>query len=93
MARSFQLTYSRALERGRLTPRQARIARRQLRLQRALERLGVIRSGRYPRSRTAAQLAAALPLFARVAAENPDRWLSALRTLSGHGSPLAQLSK
>lgn len=39
MARTSQATYRRALERGRLSPRQARIARRNLRLHRAVETL------------------------------------------------------
>jgi glycosyltransferase involved in cell wall biosynthesis len=93
MARSLQLTYRRALERGRLTPGQRRIARRQHRLQRALEQFGLIASDRRGDGRPFGQLARNIPLFLRVAAENPDRWVTAVRVLSGRGSPLSQLVK
>jgi len=93
MARSLQLTYRRALERGALTPRERRIAKRQLRLQRALEQLGLAmadrRAGRFSLRRAARHV----PLFLRVAVENPDRWGSTARTLVGRGSPLSQVGK
>jgi teichuronic acid biosynthesis glycosyltransferase TuaG len=93
MARSLQSTYRRALERGTLTPRQRRIALRQLRLQRALEQVGLLRSERGDGRLPLGRLLRALPLFARVAVENPDRWGAALRVLAGRGSPLAQVGK
>jgi len=93
MACSLQLTYERALERGALNPRERRIAERQLRLQRALEQVGLaiadLGRGRSPASRVARYL----PLFLRVAVENPDRWGSAVRVLAGRGSPLSQVGK
>jgi glycosyltransferase involved in cell wall biosynthesis len=88
MAQSFQLTYKRALERGRLTPREQRIARRQLRLQRALEQAVTLVS-----ARSWARLALSLPLLIRVAAENPDRWPAAARLVTGRASPLSQIAK
>jgi glycosyltransferase involved in cell wall biosynthesis len=92
-AHFMQVAYRRALERGRLTPRQRRIARRQLRLQRALEQVGLItadrRAGRLPVVRALRFT----PLFLRVAVENPDRWLSTARILTGRGSPLSQVTK
>jgi glycosyltransferase involved in cell wall biosynthesis len=93
MARSLQLTYRRALERGALSPRQRRITERQLRLQRALEQLGLAMAERQAGHRWRARVARHLPLFARVAAENPDRWAAAVRTLAGRGSPLSQVGK
>jgi hypothetical protein len=93
MARSLQLTYRRALERGTLTPRQERIARRQLRLQRALEQVGELMSERRAGQRPVSRLVRNVPLFLRVAAENPDRWLATVRVLAGRGSPLSQVVK
>jgi glycosyltransferase involved in cell wall biosynthesis len=92
MARSLQRTYERALERDALTARERRIARRQVRLQRALEQLGLALADRH-KGRSLASAARHLPLFIRVAVENPDRWPSAVRTLVGRGSPLSQVSK
>jgi hypothetical protein len=93
MARSFQLTYIRALERGTLTRRERRIAQRQLRLQRALEQVGLMVTEPDGRRVSAARGVRHLPLFVRVAVENPDRWAAAARTLIGRGSPLAQVGK
>lgn len=93
MARSLQLTYRGALARDRLTPRERRIALRQLRLQRALEQLGLVISERRTGDRPLARLLRGVPLFVRVAAENPDRWLAAVRILAGRGSPLSQVAK
>jgi glycosyltransferase involved in cell wall biosynthesis len=83
MARSRQLTYRRALDRGRLTARQRWIARREMRLQRAVEEIGLARSPGSQGARRSARLARELPLFIRVAAENPTRWPSALRLVAG----------
>jgi glycosyltransferase involved in cell wall biosynthesis len=65
MARTNQVTYRRALARGNLDPAQRRLAARELRLHELVERL----ADRSPR-----RLAAAVPLAARVALENPARW-------------------
>jgi teichuronic acid biosynthesis glycosyltransferase TuaG len=68
MARAVQTFYRRALERGNLTAHERRIARRELRLQRAVERIAStngISVGRALRS---------LPLVVLVAAEHPNRW-------------------
>jgi glycosyltransferase involved in cell wall biosynthesis len=87
MARTMQATYRRALERGRLTRRQRRIAHRKLRLQRAIEKLDAIFAERRERGRLPyGRLARALPLLAVVAAEHPHRWGSALRMLSHWGA-------
>jgi teichuronic acid biosynthesis glycosyltransferase TuaG len=93
MARSLQLTYRRALDRGKLTPRQQRIARRQLRLQCALEQIGLILADRQDGSLAAGRVARNLPRFAWVALENPDRWASTVRILVGRGSPLSQVAR
>jgi glycosyltransferase involved in cell wall biosynthesis len=91
MARSLQLTYRRALDRGRLTPREQRVARRQLRFQQALEQLGLLLEERRHGERPYRRLLRELPLFVRVAAENPDRLFRAPRFLAGHGSPMSQI--
>jgi len=95
MARSLQRTYGRALERGALTPRQRRIAERQLRLQRSLEQVGLALADRQAgmKSHAWARIMRHLPLFMLVAAENPDRWGSAIRTLAGRGSPVSQVGR
>jgi teichuronic acid biosynthesis glycosyltransferase TuaG len=78
MARATQKVYRRALERSRLTPRERRIARRELRLQRAVEQIASADGVSYGR------VLRALPLLVLVAAENPRRWPSlARRVLRG----------
>ena len=75
MARSFQATYRRALQRGKLTPRQRRIASRELRFYEAVERMAFFldtrRAGRPGAYR---QLLRSLPLFFSVAVRSPQRW-------------------
>lgn len=93
MARSFQATYRRALERSVLTGRERRIAERQLRLQCALEQVGLAIADRRAGSSAAGRVVRHLPLFVRAAAENPGRWAPAVRTLLGRGSPLSQVGK
>jgi glycosyltransferase involved in cell wall biosynthesis len=93
MARSLQLTYRRALERGKLTPRERRIATRQLRLQRALEQAGLIMAERRDGGRGLGRLVRSFPLFLRAAVENPDRWRTAIAVAAGRGSPLSQVVK
>lgn len=71
MARTSQATYRRALDRGNLTPGQARIARRNLRMQAAIETLERRSQGERP---GAAELArAGIGMLAYVVAR-PGRW-------------------
>jgi glycosyltransferase involved in cell wall biosynthesis len=74
LARATQKVYRRALARGNLSRRERSIARRELRLQRAVERIG--RSGLSLRT-----LVASAPLFALVALEHPTRWRTYARML------------
>jgi glycosyltransferase involved in cell wall biosynthesis len=90
MARNRQLTYRRALSRGALTPSQERVARRQLRLQRAVEQVGLIMSERGEGRNPTGLVLRKIPLFLRVAVENPGRWGPAVRYLAGRGSPLVR---
>jgi len=76
MARSSQLFYRRALERANLTARERRIARRELRLRQAIERIS------RPESRSPGEMLRALPLLMVVAAEHPKRWPSYARMLA-----------
>lgn len=74
MGANNQLTYSRALERGRLTPAQQRIARSQLRYSRAMEAFaGAWFDG------NRAEAARALPTLARVVLSHPRSWPGWLR--------------
>jgi glycosyltransferase involved in cell wall biosynthesis len=93
MARSLQLTYHRALERGTLRPTERRVAERQLRLQSALEEVGLTIAERRAIRSALVRVGRNLPLFVRVAVENPDRWGTAVRTIVGRGSPLSQVGK
>jgi GT2 family glycosyltransferase len=68
MARTAQATYRLALARGRLTPRQRRIARRQVRVHQAVELLET-RGPRSPRA-----LAAAAVAFGAEALSRPRDW-------------------
>jgi glycosyltransferase involved in cell wall biosynthesis len=85
MARTGQATYRLALERGRLGRRQRVIARRELRLQRAVERAqGIAEAWRLGRRGEAARLAGrSLALFGVVALERPGRWSRWLRAARG----------
>jgi glycosyltransferase involved in cell wall biosynthesis len=81
MAHASQVVYRRALERGRLNPRQRRQARRAMRLQRAVQELDAFRSGGDgPLPARSARLARSLPLFALVAVENTVRWIRVVVT-------------
>jgi GT2 family glycosyltransferase len=88
MARALQLTYRRALARRRLTKHERKIARRNLRLQRAVESLSVIRSaqGTSVVSRCR-KLALVAPLLLTVAVENPKRWLPVASRIARGESP------
>jgi glycosyltransferase involved in cell wall biosynthesis len=67
MAQASQVVYRRALARGNLTPRDRRVAERELRFQRALEQIVSTNGISYRRALRA------LPLLLRVAAEHPRR--------------------
>jgi teichuronic acid biosynthesis glycosyltransferase TuaG len=73
MARAVQTFYRRALARGNLTAHERRIARRELRLQRAIERVASANGVSFGR------VLRALPLLLLVAAEHPKRWPSYAR--------------
>jgi glycosyltransferase involved in cell wall biosynthesis len=73
-----QKTYRRALERGRLTPRQARIARRELHYNRAMEAVAAAWLDRSP-----AGALRALPTAAWVAATRPGHWRDWMSVLRG----------
>lgn len=75
MARGLQMLYRRALERGNLPPRERRIAKRELRRQRAFEKIASVDGISYRR------VARAFPLLVRVALEHPTRWPSYIRSL------------
>jgi hypothetical protein len=82
MARTNQTTYRLALERGRLSPRDARLARRQLRLHEAVESLERLRGPEARRDPAA--LAAGLRaggVFLVHALTHPGRWSRWLRAL------------
>jgi glycosyltransferase involved in cell wall biosynthesis len=89
MTRALQQTYLRALERKNLTPRQRRIARRELRMSRALEKVELIRSELAAGRRPWRQAAQGLPLLVRVGVEHPNGWRGVGRRLSGRRHPLA----
>jgi len=79
MARASQRVYRRALERGNLSARERRVARRELRGQRAVERIASADGISYR------QILKALPLVALVAVEHPKRWRSFARAaVRGH---------
>jgi glycosyltransferase involved in cell wall biosynthesis len=72
-----QLTYQRALARGRLTATERRIARSQLRYNRAME---AVAAARFAGDRR--QVARALPTLVLVAATHPRSWPQWLRVLA-----------
>lgn len=89
-ARSDSLAYEKALARGRLDPRSARVARRKLRYSRAVEMVASAASGPVS-ARPAARrrLLRGLPLVLRVAVENPGLWPTWARGAAGrlsHGA-------
>jgi len=75
MARAAQAVYQRALERKKLTPRERRIAQRELRRQRAVEQIASADGVSYWRTLRA------LPLLIVVVAEHPRGWLALPRIL------------
>jgi teichuronic acid biosynthesis glycosyltransferase TuaG len=76
MAHYGQQTYRRALERGNLSPREQRVARRELRHQRLLDRIVSEDGLSYRRALRA------LPLLLLVLAEHPHRWPALPRKLA-----------
>jgi glycosyltransferase involved in cell wall biosynthesis len=81
MARSMQLTYRRALERGNLSPREQRVARRELRRQRLVEHMSSEHGLSYR------QTLRALPLLLLVVLEHPRSWRSLPRLVArGRGA-------
>jgi glycosyltransferase involved in cell wall biosynthesis len=73
MARASQRVYERALARGNLTESQRRLVRRELRLQRAAERIDELARRRASGEPTAAAAASALSLALIAAIEHPGR--------------------
>jgi glycosyltransferase involved in cell wall biosynthesis len=86
MARAVQMVYRRALERGKLTPHERRIAQRELRLRRAIERIAT------PNGISLLRVLRTLPLLARVLLEHPRRWPLYARMLAGRRRGLSPFS-
>ena len=80
MARTSQTTYRRALERGNLTPRQRRAARRNLRMQGAIETFERRAQGERP---GLAELAGGGVAMLAYVLAHPRRWGAWARSLSG----------
>ena len=87
IARGTQLMLLRALERGNLDTGQIRIARRELRRQRAIQRIAS------PAGLSWRAVLSALPLLMVVAAENPRRWRSFARVVTSRGQSLSRFGK
>jgi glycosyltransferase involved in cell wall biosynthesis len=85
-ARALQEMYERALDRGRLTKGESRIARRQIRLYRLVEAAARESNLSKRRYRLRTRL-----LRLRVAVENPGRWLELIRRLLGRQHTLEAL--
>jgi teichuronic acid biosynthesis glycosyltransferase TuaG len=86
LARTNQVTYRLALDRGRLTSAQQRIARRALDYSRAMERVGAVATA--PRGQRLAAVASAVrqaPLLTRVVLQNRRRWGAWWRVLRARG--------
>jgi teichuronic acid biosynthesis glycosyltransferase TuaG len=77
MARAMQTFYRRALERENLSPRERRITRRELRLQRAVEQVALANGTSLRR------MVRALPLLVLAVAEHPKRWPAYAQMLVG----------
>lgn len=87
MGANNQLTYRRALERGRLTVRQRRIARSELKYNRAMEEVAhAWLERRDSRLGTVARLLRALPVLAWIALSRPGHWRDWLRVLMRRSS-------
>jgi teichuronic acid biosynthesis glycosyltransferase TuaG len=88
MTRNIQTVYRRALERDRLGRRERWIARRELRLQRLVEKVAEVQEGRESSGRRGPRERPAIALRAiGVAIENPQRWVRvSSRLLRGPGT-------
>ena len=96
MARATQTVYRHALARGRLDLRQRAIARREMRLQRFVERWEQIAARRRRTGRMPWRLAAAAaPLGVRVVLERPARWVrwSQIAVAIARGAPAAGVDR
>ncbi len=87
IARGTQLVLRRALDRGNLNASQIRIARRELRRQRAIQRIAS------PAGLSWRAVLCALPLLTVVAAENPRRWRSFARVVTSRGQSLSRFGR
>lgn len=87
MARTNQATYRRALARGRLTPRQRRLAQRSLQLQLTIEAIEDIAArraaGKRMRARDLATAARAVGVFCAFVLRHPSRWARWARVVAG----------
>ncbi|MDP9225569.1 MAG: hypothetical protein M3P18_17345, partial [Actinomycetota bacterium] len=92
-AAALGLTYRRALERGNLTPRQRRIARRNLRFSRALAEMASIAGERREGRLRYGRVARALPLLLVVKLEHPKQWLDSFRFILGRRTSTSALDR
>jgi teichuronic acid biosynthesis glycosyltransferase TuaG len=83
MARAVQTVYRRALARGKLTPHERRVARRELRLRRAIEQIAT------PDGVLFLRVLQTFPLLVRVLLEHPRRWPLYVRMLAGRTGGLS----
>jgi teichuronic acid biosynthesis glycosyltransferase TuaG len=90
---ALERTYRRALERGRLTRRQRRIARRSVRFWRALREVNAIREQRRLGDLRWKRVLCAMPLFVVVKLEHPEQWLDAFRHAIGRPATNAALDR
>lgn len=88
MAGNSEIVYQRALERGNLSTAQRRIARRMLRLQRAIATLELALSSGRPNAGEVPGLLSAAAVLGAFAARQPRRWPGWARALvAGNGTP------
>jgi teichuronic acid biosynthesis glycosyltransferase TuaG len=94
MARNTQTVYRRALERGRLGPRERWIAHRELRLHRLVEELAEIRDSQAASGRLSLErLLRVAPKAIAAVIQNPQRWAPVFgRLASGRGGALERLA-
>jgi teichuronic acid biosynthesis glycosyltransferase TuaG len=92
-ATALRLTYRRALERGNLTRRQRRIARRQMRFSRALETKASLVAKRREGRLRYSDVARAVPLLLLVKLEHPNQWLDSIRYVLGRPTSNSALDR
>ena len=91
MAANNRRTYERALSRGRLTPRQRRVARSEIRYNAAMGRVADAAFGTADGAvARAARLAVALPLLLHVAVTRPRHWVEWARVLRSRRAAAAR---